>query len=119
MRHNASRTGLSEEQTNGFFELIANLSIADRADPLKIGFHNEMLAVPVNRWIDAITCVPSVRTWYSDASLLDGHILSLDFGRHGWLNSGHREPKRLAGNMLVPFERVSGCLVYQEANIAG
>jgi hypothetical protein len=55
MRHNASRTGLSEEQTNGFFELIANLSIADRADPLKIGFHNEMLAVRVNRWIDAIT----------------------------------------------------------------
>ena len=44
-----------EEQTNGNFELIANLSIVLRADPLKIGFHNEMSAVPVNRWIDAIT----------------------------------------------------------------
>ena len=57
-------------------------------------------------------------SWSSEASLLDGPILSLDFGRDRWLNSGHRGPKRLAGDGLAPSKRVSGCLVYEEAYVA-
>src|SRR2546428_9988065 len=64
-------------------------------------------------------CTVTRPLWFSEASLLDGLILSLDFGRHRWLNSGHRGPKRLAGDSLAPFERVSSRFVYQKAYVAG
>ena len=55
----------------------------------------------------------------SEASLLDRPILSLDLGCHRWLNSDHRGVKRLVGDVLDRFERVSSRLVYQKAYVAG
>jgi hypothetical protein len=45
--------GFCEEQTRGLLELVADLSIADCADPLEVVFHGEMLPLLNNSRIDA------------------------------------------------------------------